>query len=369
MRVSTLAASAVLAFLATRAASADAQPGASTDGVESPTDIPTLRVATKVAPPFSLHEAGGWTGLTHALLSRIAELEGFEYTLVAMDIEEMVEATATGEVDIAAAALTITAEREARVEFTHPILASGLGMAVPQHSGVTVRGLLERLFSLSFVEAAGALLLVLFVVGAGMWVVERRTNSEQFPPHPIEGLGAGLWWSATTMTTVGYGDKAPVTFLGRALGLIWMFASIILISSFTAAIATSLTVGELQSRIRGVDDLAGRRVVTVNKSAAASFLTTRGLAHRTAPDIEAAIESIAAGDADVAVYDLPILRYLARQNPGALEILPGRLARQSYGMALPPNSPLRKRFNKRILEITHSADWEALLMRYTGSTD
>ena len=75
------------------------------------------------------------------------------------------------------------------------------------------------------------------VVGVVMWLGERRRNQAQFGGTAAHGIGAGLWWSAVTMTTVGYGDKAPVTILGRLLGLVWMFAAIIIISSFTAAIA------------------------------------------------------------------------------------------------------------------------------------
>jgi len=59
------------------------------------------------------------------------------------------------------------------------------------------------------------------------------------------------------MTTVGYGDKAPVTLAGRVVGLLWMPASIILISGFTAAIASALTVGQLDHSISGLDDLYG----------------------------------------------------------------------------------------------------------------
>lgn len=51
-----------------------------------------------------------------------------------------------------------------------------------------------------------------------------------------------------------------------------MFASIIVISGFTAAIATSLTVGELEQLIAGIDDFHGKRVLTVKGSTSAAFL-------------------------------------------------------------------------------------------------
>ncbi|MGO2102628.1 MAG: ion channel [Psychroflexus halocasei] len=44
------------------------------------------------------------------------------------------------------------------------------------------------------------------------------------------------------MTTVGYGDKSPLSLGGRIVGLIWMFMAVIILSSLTAGIASALTV-------------------------------------------------------------------------------------------------------------------------------
>src|SRR5699024_8670775 len=104
---------------------------------------------------------------------------------------------------------------------------------------------------------------VLLMAGAGVWAFERRKNPEEFRSDAPKGLADGFWWAAVTMTTVGYGDKAPKTLGGRVIGLIWMFTSVIVISSFTAAIATSLTVGQLSSTVQGVEDLGGVRAATV----------------------------------------------------------------------------------------------------------
>mmetsp|Transcript_36366 Transcript_36366/g.102735 ORF Transcript_36366/g.102735 Transcript_36366/m.102735 type:complete len:688 (-) Transcript_36366:194-2257(-) len=74
-----------------------------------------------------------------------------------------------------------------------------------------------------------AVILALLVSGHLVWFVERQSNSLQFPEEYGIGVDHGLWWSVVTMTTVGYGDKAPVTFLGRLLGVAWMFSGVILL--------------------------------------------------------------------------------------------------------------------------------------------
>lgn len=54
----------------------------------------------------------------------------------------------------------------------------------------------------------------------------------------IDDFGDALWWSATTVTTVGYGDRFPVTVTGRAVAVALMFAGIALLGVVTAAFAS-----------------------------------------------------------------------------------------------------------------------------------
>ncbi|MEU9984652.1 potassium channel family protein [Streptomyces sp. NPDC050856] len=57
------------------------------------------------------------------------------------------------------------------------------------------------------------------------------------PEGNIRTLGDAVWWSFTTMTTVGYGDHAPTTGLGRFLAVGLMLSGIALLGVVTANIA------------------------------------------------------------------------------------------------------------------------------------
>ena len=60
-------------------------------------------------------------------------------------------------------------------------------------------------------------------------------------PHPdskITTFGDAVWWSITTVTTVGYGDLAPVTGVGRVIAVLLMIGGISLVGVVTATLAS-----------------------------------------------------------------------------------------------------------------------------------
>ncbi len=72
--------------------------------------------------------------------------------------------------------------------------------------------------------------------------------------EPDKSLADWLWWSIVTMTTVGYGDVTPTTFLGRAIGVVLMFFGIGLLGSFTATLAGMVVTQKLRTE-RGLHTL------------------------------------------------------------------------------------------------------------------
>jgi voltage-gated potassium channel len=57
------------------------------------------------------------------------------------------------------------------------------------------------------------------------------------PGANINTFGDALWWAASTVTTVGYGDRYPVTTEGRVIAVLLMLVGIALVGSITASVA------------------------------------------------------------------------------------------------------------------------------------
>jgi voltage-gated potassium channel len=56
----------------------------------------------------------------------------------------------------------------------------------------------------------------------------------------ITNVGDALWWATTTVTTVGYGDKYPITPEGRIVAVILMITGVGLFSTFSGTVAAML---------------------------------------------------------------------------------------------------------------------------------
>ncbi|GAA3991259.1 potassium channel family protein [Streptomyces plumbiresistens] len=79
---------------------------------------------------------------------------------------------------------------------------------------------------------AGAVVGLLMFGSLAVLSVERESADGN-----IRTLGDAVWWSFTTMTTVGYGDHAPTTGLGRMIAVGLMLSGIALLGVVTANIA------------------------------------------------------------------------------------------------------------------------------------
>ena len=159
-----------------------------------------------------------------------------------------------------------------------------------------------------------------------------------------------------------------MTLGGRIVAIIWMLASIILISSFTAAITTSLTVSELSGKVRGSRDLPTVRVGSVAQSEAQNYLVKKGIAAFPFKKMWDGLQALVDAKIDAFVFDESVLKYLARtQFPAQVHVLPETFDHYFVSMSVPQGSPIREPLNRAILKILDSNEWKNLVEQYFDS--
>jgi polar amino acid transport system substrate-binding protein len=169
------------------------------------------------------------------------------------------------------------------------------------------------------------------------------------------------------MTTVGYGDKHPKTTGGRIISLIWMFAAVILVSLFTATITSMLTVKQLKTSVRSLEDLKREVLGTMPYTTSESFLKNNLISFNTYKSVVGGLEALANGEIKAFVYDEPELRYIIKhQFYRKLEVLPQKYSQENYGIAIVNDSPLRKSINRVLLQKIRHQEWQKTLNHYLG---
>jgi ABC-type amino acid transport substrate-binding protein len=328
----------------------------------------SLVVGYTTAPPFIVQNGENLEGINIWLWSRVAKDLGLSYTLKQMNFPEMLDSLSTGMIDISINPLTITSQRSTAMEFTHSFYASNSTIVVAEVSGFQkFLQFLQSFFNEDFIKGLLILLLIIFLFGLVGWYFERKENDEHFRPS-YRGIWDGVWWSAVTLTTVGYGDKAPKTRMGKIAALILMFGGLLFISGLTASIASSLTVNQLNTNPDGFNEFKKRSVGTIENSSAEQFLKEHFFKQiHVYNGVKPGLNSMKNGEVDAFIYDEPILRYRIQEDStfNSLQILPVKFDVQFYAFGIAKqNTQLEQRISQRILEIMETQEWEVVLNEY-----
>jgi ABC-type amino acid transport substrate-binding protein len=330
---------------------------------------PPLKIVVYDVPPYGHVEPdGSIDGLSVDLWRRAAETLGRKYHLVPVtQMEEILKGLERKDYDAAIGAITITPARLARVDFSYPAHRSGVAVAVRQDTGPmaaltsygSVLGELTPLIALTFA--------LLIVMGVAMWLAERPMR-----PHGhesvVDTLRDGIYWAVVTMTTVGYGDKTPKTSAGRVIAVIWMLASVALVSILSTSIVSRMTAERVVGGLRLTEaDLAGKRLAAVAHSSGAEYLDERHLPYASFDDL-AALTALGRGEADAVVNSIGALQYLTSARfKNTIRPPQGVLEPAYMAIALPPGSPLKKLLDEALVEITASREWRQVEDGYVGA--
>lgn len=342
----------------------------------SPSPIPhNLIVGVWSAPPFNMRQTdGSWTGVSVDLWREIASDLKTDFEFREIRVGDRFGALMNGWIDVLVGPTTITAEREEMIDFTHQFFSAGLRVAMRTKDvsadSNRIFPLLRKVLSPEVLKIVFLIFSILLVAAILIWLCERRKNPAHFGGHgkKLPGIGSAVWWSAVTMTGVGYGDLYPRTLTGRIVAVTWMFISLVLISIFTATMASLLTAEKLgrQKVIQGPQDLKGLTIGTAPNTTALAYAKANHLKFRILEG-EQLLPSLQSGKIDAVISDGPILSYeIHSQYRNELVVLPIHLDEEFYGFCVKEGSSLREPINRSLLERLAQPQWHDILRHYFG---
>lgn len=118
-------------------------------------------------------------------------------------------------------------------------------------------------------------LILIIIAGISTELIEKSSGNPVY-----QTIGDGLWWTFVTMTTVGYGDKTPVTTAGRLLAIVIMFSGISFTALFTALVASYFVEKRIREG-RGMEQIKWKQHIVMcgwnsNAMKIVNKLTERG---------------------------------------------------------------------------------------------
>ena len=343
-------------------------------GVSAPASAAprVVTVATHDIEPFVMSRDDIKAGFTIDILDQIAKHEDWSLSYVDVDnADAQFKAVADGKADAAAGALSITADRAMRFDFSQPTLGAGLQIMVP--AGATKRtspGLvdfLKLLFSKAVLIWIAAAIILAVIPAHIVWLTERRhadsPMSTKYFPGIFQAFAYGLGMLAAQP------DEMPRHWLNRILGIVLAFVSIVFVAYYTATLTANLTVEKFNSQISSPSDLLGRRVCTVADTTSASFLTEQGIGFTGVGAIKDCYTGIKNSAFDAVVFDAPVLAYYVAHDGASDAVLVGTVFQnEDYGIAFRNGSDLRKQADEALLRMREDGDYDMIKEKWFGVT-
>jgi polar amino acid transport system substrate-binding protein len=326
----------------------------------------TLIVGVAGTQPFVFPDAKENKGIAVDLWEELAAKKGWIYSYRYFDqVEEAISELEKERLDVLVGPISITSSRLENLQFSQPFYNSSLGI-VSRSDELTFWQKIKPFFSVKLVIAVGIFLFILAMVGSLLWIAERKNSPQQFPMDPISGIGNGMWFAVVTMSTVGYGDKAPVTFWGRIITGTWIIVSIIFATSMVAGIASTLTLNSLgSSSVYNIEQLSNKKAGSLVGSPSVTFLKENRAKVIDSDTLEEAMDKLMNKEVEAVVYDRPqLLHYIKENQHENLFLAKAEYFKQGYGFAFPLDSPMLYEFNRALLEFAESQETGKIVNRY-----
>ncbi|TIS54640.1 MAG: transporter substrate-binding domain-containing protein [Mesorhizobium sp.] len=328
-----------------------------------------LKVGIFVNPPFVMNKGGGYTGMAVELWEDLAAKLGRQFGYVEFEtIHDLVQATASGSIDVAVTNLTINQARAEQVDFTQPWFDGGDRIMVATDRGHGLGSLIAGLSDAGFLRAYAWIALII-VVATVLLTLFDRWFDEAFPQRWRDGI-AESFYSVMSVATSGRPPARKNLFgwIGRIWQGLWLVCGIAVLAYVTSSVTSVMTTLSLTNQIGSLDDLTDQTVGVMAGTVQEDFARSKGLRVRSYPGIDSAVGALVNGDVAAIIHDAPVLEYYAHTRPDQPVNVVGRLfEKDKYGFALPRQSALTRPLTVAVLGALDTGEIDELQTRYFGA--
>ncbi|KAH6790011.1 hypothetical protein C2S51_005017 [Perilla frutescens var. frutescens] len=267
--------------------------------------------------------------------------------------------------DAVVADITMSATRSQEVDFTIPYIESGISTVVLVEDKKNAWIFMQPLTIGLWLTIGAFFLFTGFVV----WALEHRVN-EEFRGPPLQQVGMIFWFSFSTLV---YAHKEKVkSNLSRFVVIVWLFVVLVLTSSYTANLASMLTVQQLEPK--DIRDLTKRGESVGYKQG--HFV--RGYLDSTRSDNskfriygsfeeydEALSKGSRKGGVGAIADNVPSIRLFLSQYCHKYTVI-GTYKKSGFGFAFQKGSPLAPDVSRAIMEVRENGKMDGISRTWFG---
>ncbi|XP_076315642.1 glutamate receptor ionotropic, kainate 2-like [Tachypleus tridentatus] len=382
----------------------------------------SLRVVTVKDAPFVVDNPDykpddpnslRYTGYCIDLLLRLQEMLSFRFTVSLRAtygrqdpqtgswdgiVKELMEDKA----DLGLGAFTINFERQQVISFTKPFFDLGLTILIPRYNSAVQKDVFA--FLSPFEPLLWAVILVALCVTSLVLVicsnctpegVQRRRLLKDHRKHcairqepnvaPM-GIFHALWLGFSSLVNQSI-DPGRLLFPTRITLAVWWISTTVLVSAYTAKLASVMTVERSDKEVSSLEELVRDSKMEygcAENSSVVDFFEKHEMAlYREAFQKMKKMNSLVAsfhegirkvrGSFNVPrgtsgrfafIGDSPILTFATEQEPCNIETTGRLFGAQNYGLGLQKNSPYEKHFSLGILSLREEGFFETLYRRW-----
>ncbi|KAK8664068.1 hypothetical protein V6N13_083871 [Hibiscus sabdariffa] len=241
--------------------------------------------------------------------------------------------------------ITIIASRFPFVDFTLPFTDMGMGVVVPKTNKNDIWIFLKPLSGDLWITTGAFFIFTGIVV----WLIEHRINDE-FQGSPSEQIGTIFWFSFSTLVFAH--QEKLLSNLSKFVVTVWVFAVLIITSSYTATLASMLTVQQIQFS-------SGDREL----GSSADLLLLRGINKSTignpkvktyhSPEeyADALRRGSKNGGVSAIIDEIPYLKIFLAKYPSDYTMIKSKATTGGFGFVFPKGSPLVQDISSAIMRL------------------